>query len=43
MKTDAQMGSAEKHSENRLDEARNKMNYLPKRLLLEIAPRVTVT
>jgi hypothetical protein len=44
MKTSAQMGSTEKPSENRLDEARHKMNNLPKRLLLEkIVPRVTAT
>jgi hypothetical protein len=35
MKTSAQWGSAEKPSKNRLDEARHKMNNLPKRLLLE--------
>jgi hypothetical protein len=44
MKTSAQRGSAEKPSKNRLDEARHKMNNLPKRLLLEkIVPRVTAT
>ena len=43
MKTSAQRGSAEKTSKNRLDEARHKMNNVPKRLLLEIGPRVTVT
>ena len=44
MKKSAQRGSAEKPSKNRLDEARHKMNNLPKRhLLKKIVPRVTVT
>jgi hypothetical protein len=44
MKTSAEGFGRKTFKKNRLDEARHKMNNLPKRLLLEkIVPRVTVT
>ena len=44
MKTSARGVRQKNLQKNRLDEARHKMNNLPKRLLLEkIVPRVTVT